>query len=82
MGIITWIILGGLAGWIASMIQGTDAQMGVLANIFVGIVGAFVGGFIFSLFGGEGVTGFNLYSALVAVVGAVVVLGLAKLVYR
>lgn len=82
MGIIAWIILGGIAGWIASMIQGTDAQMGVLANILVGIAGAFIGGFIFSLFGGEGVTGFNLYSALVAVVGAVVVLGIVKLVYR
>ena len=82
MGIITWIVLGGLAGWVASMIQGADEHMGVFANIFVGIVGAVIGGFVFSLFGGEGVTGFNIYSFVVALVGAVIVLGLVKLVRR
>jgi len=82
MGIIGWIILGGLAGWIASMIQKTDGQMGILANIVVGIVGAFIGGFVFSLFGGEGVTGFNIYSFLVALVGAVILLWLVKMVRR
>jgi uncharacterized membrane protein YeaQ/YmgE (transglycosylase-associated protein family) len=76
---IVWIILGGLAGWVASMIQKTDAQMGLLANIIVGIVGAFIGGFVFSLLGGEGVTGFNIYSFLVALVGAVILLGVIKL---
>jgi uncharacterized membrane protein YeaQ/YmgE (transglycosylase-associated protein family) len=55
MGIIGWIVLGGLAGWIASMIMGTDKSMGVLANIAVGIVGALIGGFLVSLFGGSGV---------------------------
>lgn len=79
MSFIVWIVLGGLAGWVASMIQKTDAQMGVLANILVGIVGAFIGGFVFSLFGGEGVTGFNIYSFVVALVGAVILLGLIKL---
>jgi uncharacterized membrane protein YeaQ/YmgE (transglycosylase-associated protein family) len=82
MGIIGWIILGGLAGWIASMIQKTDGQMGILANIVVGVVGAFIGGFVFSLFGGEGVTGFNIYSFLVALVGAVILLWLVKMVRR
>lgn len=82
MGIIAWIILGGLAGWVASMIQGADEHMGVFANIIIGIVGAFIGGFVFSLFGGEGVTGFNVYSFLVALVGAVIVLGLVKLIRR
>jgi uncharacterized membrane protein YeaQ/YmgE (transglycosylase-associated protein family) len=61
------------------MIQKTDAQMGLLANIIVGIVGAFIGGFVFSLLGGEGVTGFNIYSFLVALVGAVILLGVIKL---
>lgn len=82
MGIIGWIILGGLAGWIASMIQKTDGQMGILANIVVGVVGAFIGGFVFSLFGGEGVTGFNIYSFLVALVGAVILLWLVKMFRR
>jgi uncharacterized membrane protein YeaQ/YmgE (transglycosylase-associated protein family) len=82
MGIIGWIILGGLAGWIASMIQKTDGQMGILANIVVGVVGAFIGGFVFSLFGGEGVTGINIYSFLVALVGAVILLWLVKMFRR
>jgi uncharacterized membrane protein YeaQ/YmgE (transglycosylase-associated protein family) len=79
MGILAWIIIGGLAGWIGSMIAGTNARMGLFANIIVGIVGAFIGGFIFSLIGGAGVTGFNLWSLFVATVGAVVLLWVVKL---
>lgn len=78
MGFIGWIILGGLAGWIASMIAKTDQSMGILANIVVGIIGAFIGGFVFSLFGGESVTGFNIYSFVVALVGAVILLFIAR----
>jgi uncharacterized membrane protein YeaQ/YmgE (transglycosylase-associated protein family) len=74
MGIISWIIMGALAGWIASMIAGTNREQGAIANVIVGILGAFVGGFIVSLFGGNGVTGFNLSSFLVALLGAVVLL--------
>lgn len=74
LGIIGWIILGGLAGWVASMIAGTDGRQGLLGNIIAGIIGGVVGGFVFGLFGGAGVTGFNLWSFLVAVVGAVIVL--------
>jgi uncharacterized membrane protein YeaQ/YmgE (transglycosylase-associated protein family) len=74
MGIIAWIILGGIAGWIASMIAGNNARQGVIGNIIVGIVGAFIGGFLFKLFGGQGVTGFNLWSLIVAVAGAVILL--------
>ena len=80
MEIIGWIVLGALAGWIASMIAGTNAQMGLLANIIVGIVGAFIGGFVFNLLGGSGVTGFNLWSLLVATIGAVLLLGLLKMI--
>lgn len=80
MGIIGWIILGGLAGWIASMIMGTDKSMGVLANIAVGIVGALIGGFLVSLFGGSGVTGFNIWSFVVAVLGSIILLGIVKAV--
>ena len=82
MNIILWILFGAIAGWIASMIMGTDAQMGALANIIVGIVGAVLGGFLMNAFGAPGVTGFNLPSLLVATVGAVVLLFLASMVRR
>jgi uncharacterized membrane protein YeaQ/YmgE (transglycosylase-associated protein family) len=78
MSIIVWIILGALAGWIASMIAGTNERQGAVANIVVGIIGAFLGGFIMSLFGQEGVTGFNIYSVLVAILGSVVLLIIYK----
>jgi len=78
LGIIGWIILGGLAGWVASKIVGTDHQQGIIGNIVAGIIGAFVGGFIFNLLGGSGVTGFNIWSFLVALVGAIVVLAIWK----
>jgi uncharacterized membrane protein YeaQ/YmgE (transglycosylase-associated protein family) len=74
MGIILWIIIGALAGWIGSMIVGNNAEQGALGNIITGILGAFVGGFIMTLIGGEGFSGFNLYSILVAIGGAVIVI--------
>lgn len=78
MGILSWIILGGLAGWIASMLMGTDKSMGVVANILVGVVGALIGGFLVSLFGGSGVTGFNIWSLAVAILGSIVLLAIVK----
>ena len=78
-GIITWVVVGGLAGWLASIIMNTNAQQGLLGNIVAGVLGAVVGGFIVELFGGTGFTGFNLWSFLVAVLGAVVVIWLWKL---
>jgi len=78
MSIIGWIILGGLAGWIASMITGRNDQQGCLLNIIVGIVGAAIGGAIVGFLGGGGVTGFNLGSLLVAVLGAVVLLAIVN----
>ena len=78
MGILSWIILGGIAGWLASMVMKTDQSMGILANIIVGIVGALIGGFVFSMFGGSDVTGLNLYSLLVAFIGSVILLAIVK----
>ena len=78
MGILAWIILGGLAGWIASMIADTDAQQGVVMNIVVGIVGALIGGFVVELLGGEGITGFNIWSLIVAVGGSLLLLIIVK----
>ena len=74
MGIIMFIVLGGVAGWLASIIMRTDAQQGIGLNVVVGAVGALVGGALFNLFGEMGITGFNLWSLLVAVVGSVVLL--------
>ena len=73
MSIIGWLVLGLIAGFIASKIYAGTGQ-GVVLDIVLGIVGAFVGGFLFNIFGGVGVTGFNIYSMIVAIIGAVVVL--------
>ncbi len=73
MGIIAWIVLGLIAGFIGSKIVNRSGQ-GILLDIVLGIVGAVVGGFIFSTLGASPVTGLNIYSLLVAVIGAVVVL--------
>jgi uncharacterized membrane protein YeaQ/YmgE (transglycosylase-associated protein family) len=78
VGIILWIILGGVAGWLAHVITGKGG--GLISNIIVGIIGAFIGGLVMNLLGGAGVTGFNLYSLLVAVVGAIVLLFLLSLI--
>lgn len=74
MNILAWIVFGALAGWIASIVMGRNKQMGAIANIVVGIIGAFLGGWIMEFFGAEGVTGFNFSSFLVALLGAVVLL--------
>jgi uncharacterized membrane protein YeaQ/YmgE (transglycosylase-associated protein family) len=73
MSIVGWILLGLIAGWIASKIVDKSGQ-GFLLDIVLGIVGAIVGGYLFALVGAEGITGFNVYSMVVAVIGAVIVL--------
>lgn len=73
LGIIGWIVLGLIAGFIASKVVNNQGE-GILVDIILGIVGSVVGGFIFNFFGGAGVTGFNIYSLIVAVIGAIVVL--------
>lgn len=78
MGIILWIVFGALAGWLASLIMKTNRQQGALGNIVIGIIGALIGGFVMSLIGKSGVTGFNLYSLLVAILGAVLLLWLIR----
>ena len=75
MGIIAWLVLGLIAGFIASKIVNNSGQ-GLFLDIVLGIIGAVVGGFLFSFFGAAPVTGFNIYSMIVAVVGSVVVLWL------
>ena len=78
---IAWIIVGALAGWIASMIMKTNASMGALANIVVGILGAFIGGWVLRLFGVNVVEGqLTIGSVLTAVLGAVILLAVVKAV--
>jgi len=73
MGILSWLILGLIAGWIGSKIVNRTGE-GFFLDIVLGIVGALVGGFLFSLVGAEGVSGLNLYSMFVAIIGSIVVL--------
>jgi uncharacterized membrane protein YeaQ/YmgE (transglycosylase-associated protein family) len=73
MSVIGWIILGLIAGFIASKVVNRSGE-GVILDIVLGIVGGVVGGWLFSFFGAEGVSGFNLYSMVVAIIGAIVVL--------
>ncbi len=73
MSILAWLILGLIAGFIGSKIVNRTGE-GLLLDIVLGVVGALVGGFLFNMFGAVGVTGLNLWSLVVAVVGAVVVL--------
>ena len=81
MNIIVWIIVGAFAGWVASMIMKTDASMGALANIIVGIIGAFVGGWLVGLFGIDVTTAeLSIESILTAILGAVVVLAIVNAV--
>jgi uncharacterized membrane protein YeaQ/YmgE (transglycosylase-associated protein family) len=81
MSILAWLVLGLIAGFIASKLVNKSGE-GVVLDIVLGIVGAFVGGWLFTTFGAAGVTGLNLYSMLVAVVGAVVVLVVYHAVFR
>lgn len=78
MNILLWIVLGFLAGWIASIVMKTNSSQGTFMDIILGIVGSLVGGFIMNLFGAEGVTGFNIYSLLVATLGAIVLIGIGR----
>jgi uncharacterized membrane protein YeaQ/YmgE (transglycosylase-associated protein family) len=76
MGILLWIVFGAIAGWVASAFMGT--REGLVTDIILGIVGAVLGGWLMSLLGYGGVSGFNLYSLFVAVIGAVVLIAIVR----
>jgi uncharacterized membrane protein YeaQ/YmgE (transglycosylase-associated protein family) len=82
MNILWWLILGGLAGWVASIITGRNQNMGLLANIIVGIIGGILGGWIASLLGLGTINGFNLGSFLIALGGACLLLVLTGMYKR
>lgn len=81
MNILLWLILGALAGWLAGLIMGSDGR-NWLVNILIGVLGAAIGGFVASLLGLGGITAFNLYSLLIAVAGACLLLGVYNLLRR
>jgi uncharacterized membrane protein YeaQ/YmgE (transglycosylase-associated protein family) len=78
MNILLLIIFGALVGWITSVILGTRDSQGILGDIILGILGAIAGGYIMNIFGQPGVTGFNLYSIIVGIIGAVVVVAVKR----
>lgn len=81
MGIILWLVIGGIIGWLASLIMRTDAQQGIFLNIIVGIVGAFIGGLVFAR-GDINNAPLTLGSFVVSLIGAVVLLGIVNLIRR
>jgi uncharacterized membrane protein YeaQ/YmgE (transglycosylase-associated protein family) len=80
MGWLAWIVLGGVAGWLAGRLM--HSGLGLIGDIIVGIIGAILGGWLFTQFGMPGVTGFNLWTLVVSVIGALVLLFLVGLVAR
>ena len=76
MSIILWIVFGAIVGWVASMVMGTKESL--ILDIILGIIGAVLGGWLMSFVGKSGITGFNLYSFLVALLGAVILIAIVK----
>lgn len=75
MGLLGWVVVGGIAGWLANMVMRKNSQMGCFANIVVGIIGGVIGGWLL----GNDLTGFNISSLLTAVVGAIILLAILNL---
>lgn len=82
LGIVMWIVVGGLAGWIASKIKGTDAQQGFLLNIVVGVVGGLLGGWILSLFGVDVAGKGLIFSFFTCLVGSVILLSIVQAIKK
>lgn len=82
LGWITWIIIGGLAGWIAFKIKGTDAQQGILLNIVVGIIGGLLGGWLLGIFGVDVAGGGLIFSFITCLIGAVILLTIVQFFTR
>ena len=84
MSFILWLIVGGIVGWLASLIMKTDGQQGILLNVVVGIVGAFIGGWLISPLLGAGTIneGFSIMSVVVSLIGAIILLAIVNLFRR
>ncbi len=82
MNFLAWIILGLAAGWIASVVMKTNESQGTVMDIVLGVVGSLIGGFAMSVIGQPGVTGFNIYSLFVATLGAILLIGVGRMLAR
>ena len=82
MGVITWIVIGLIAGALAKLVMPGDDPGGIIVTIFIGVAGAFVGGLVVGLLGGTGVTGLSIWSIVVATLGAIILLAVYRLVAR
>jgi uncharacterized membrane protein YeaQ/YmgE (transglycosylase-associated protein family) len=82
MNLLVLIVFGAIVGWLTSVIMGRNAQQGIIADIILGILGALAGGLIMDFFGAPGVTGFNLYSFIVALIGAVLLVLIGRALER
>lgn len=88
MNFILWLVMGGIAGWLASILMKRDGSMGIVANVVVGIIGAFIGGLVVNLFSGRGLTTFETGTGIswtnffVALLGAIILLAIVNLVKR
>ena len=82
MGVIAWLVLGALSGWLANRLMGKNISTGLLDNIIIGIIGAFIGGFIFNFLGSETIIAFNLHSIFVSVVGTCILLWIINKIRR
>lgn len=82
MNFLVYLIFGGVVGWVASLVMKTDAQQGIIINIVVGIVGAILGSWLVGFFGYGGVSGLNVQSFLVALIGAVTLIAIVKAISR
>ena len=83
VNILVWIIVGAIAGWLASLVMKTNRSQGLLQDIVVGIIGGFIGGFVLNLLNiGGGVSGLNIVSILTAFIGAVILLAILRMVRR
>ena len=83
--LIAWLVIGGVAGWLASIVMKTNSQQGMLLDIIIGIVGAFIGGFLLDMLditAGQTVSGFNFVSLITAFIGAVILIALLRMVRR
>ncbi len=77
--LVVWLILGGISGWIASKLTGNDARMGIGLNLLVGILGAFIGGWLAGIFGLGPATGLNLWSFIISILGSLILLSIVRL---
>ena len=82
MGLIAWIVVGLIAGLLGKLVLPGDGRGGVIVTMLIGMAGALVGGFVVGLVGGTGATGFNIWSILVATLGAIILLALYRLIAR